>query len=137
MNKKWYKSSLTKGLWIVVEHLALTAFGLCLAAVLLMGNEISWNMGTENVPYEQSENLSFKMYHSALEILYGEEMKQNFLSEGADGNHVIDLQEFDENREYTFKNTSGLAYSVTDLKEWAVSSLRDGFSNRYTLDTEH
>lgn len=22
-------------------------------------------------------------------------------------------------------------------KEWAVSSLRDGFSNRYTLDTEH
>lgn len=22
-------------------------------------------------------------------------------------------------------------------KEWAVSSLRDGFSNRYTLDTEY
>lgn len=38
-------------------------------------------------------------------------------------------------------NDFGLGFYCTaseDLaKEWAVSSLRDGFSNRYTLDTEH
>lgn len=38
-------------------------------------------------------------------------------------------------------NDFGLGFYCTAneelAKEWAVSSLRDGFSNRYTLDTEH
>ena len=38
-------------------------------------------------------------------------------------------------------NDFGLGFYCTEnnelAKEWAVSSLRDGFSNRYTLDTEH
>ena len=38
-------------------------------------------------------------------------------------------------------NDFGLGFYCTETeglaKEWAVSSLRDGFSNRYTLDTEY
>lgn len=38
-------------------------------------------------------------------------------------------------------NDFGLGFYCTSdeelAKEWAVNSLRDGFSNRYTLDTEH
>ena len=38
-------------------------------------------------------------------------------------------------------NDFGLGFYCTEsdelAKEWAVSSLRDGFSNKYTLDTEH
>lgn len=38
-------------------------------------------------------------------------------------------------------NDFGLGFYCTEIedlaKEWAVSSLRDGFSNRYTLDTEY
>lgn len=38
-------------------------------------------------------------------------------------------------------NDFGLGFYCTEsdelAKEWAVSSLRNGFSNRYTLDTEH
>ena len=38
-------------------------------------------------------------------------------------------------------NDFGLGFYCTEsndlAKEWAVSSLRDGFSNRYALDTEH
>ena len=38
-------------------------------------------------------------------------------------------------------NDFGLGFYCTEsndlAKEWAVSSLRDGFSNRYTLDTEY
>lgn len=38
-------------------------------------------------------------------------------------------------------NDFGLGFYCTEsedlVKEWAVSSLRDGFSNRYTLDTEY
>ena len=38
-------------------------------------------------------------------------------------------------------NDFGLGFYCTEsndlAKEWAVSSLQDGFSNRYTLDTEY
>ena len=38
-------------------------------------------------------------------------------------------------------NDFGLGFYCTEsndlAKEWAVSSLSDGFSNRYTLDTEY
>ena len=38
-------------------------------------------------------------------------------------------------------NDFGLGFYCTEsealAKEWAVSSLRDGFANRYTLDTEY
>ena len=38
-------------------------------------------------------------------------------------------------------NDNGLGFYCTAseklAKEWAVFSLRDGFSNRYTLDTEY
>ena len=38
-------------------------------------------------------------------------------------------------------NDFGIGFYCTEsealTKEWAVSSLRDGFANRYTLDTEY
>ena len=51
---------------------------------------------------------------------------------------IIEHPTFGEGKQ---NNDFGLGFYCTaseDLaKEWAVSSLRDGFSNRYTLDTEH
>lgn len=51
---------------------------------------------------------------------------------------IIEYPTFGEGKQ---NNDFGLGFYCTaseDLaKEWAVSSLRDGFSNRYTLDTEY
>ncbi len=51
---------------------------------------------------------------------------------------IIEQPTFGEGKQ---NNDFGLGFYCTsneDLaKEWAVSSLRDGFSNRYTLDTEY
>lgn len=51
--------------------------------------------------------------------------------------HVVETPIFGEGRK---NNDFGLGFYCTEsndlAKEWAVSSLRDGFSNRYTLDTE-
>lgn len=51
---------------------------------------------------------------------------------------IIETPVFGEGRR---NNDFGLGFYCTEssdlAKEWAVSSLRDGFSNRYTLDTEH
>ena len=50
---------------------------------------------------------------------------------------VIEVPTFGEGKK---NNDFGLGFYCTEsenlAKEWAVSSLRDGFSNRYTLDTE-
>lgn len=52
--------------------------------------------------------------------------------------HIIETPTFGMGRK---NNDFGLGFYCTEsealAKEWAVSSLRDGFSNRYTLDTEY
>ena len=51
---------------------------------------------------------------------------------------IVEVPTFGEGRE---NNDFGLGFYCTEsndlAKEWAVSSLRDGFSSRYTLDTEY
>ena len=51
---------------------------------------------------------------------------------------IVEVPVFGEGKEH---NDFGLGFYCTEsndlAKEWAVSSLRDGFSNRYSLDTEN
>ena len=51
---------------------------------------------------------------------------------------IVEVPIFGEGRK---NNDFGLGFYCTEsndlAKEWAVSSLRDGFSNRYALDTEY
>ena len=51
---------------------------------------------------------------------------------------IVEVPVFGEGKK---NNDFGLGFYCTEsndlAKEWAVSSLRDGFSNRYALDTEH
>ena len=53
-------------------------------------------------------------------------------------NRIVDAPVFGEGKK---NNDFGLGFYCTKsnelAKEWAVSSLRDGFSNRYTLDSEY
>ncbi len=52
--------------------------------------------------------------------------------------HIIEAPTFGAGKK---NNDFGLAFYCTEsldlAKEWAVSSLRDGFANKYTLDTEY
>ncbi|MCR5456732.1 MAG: DUF3990 domain-containing protein [Clostridiales bacterium] len=51
---------------------------------------------------------------------------------------IVEVPVFGEGKK---NNDFGLGFYCTEsndlAKEWAVSSLRDGFSNRYTIDTEY
>lgn len=53
-------------------------------------------------------------------------------------NKIIKNPKFGEGRKY---NDFGRGFYCTEsidlAKEWAVTSLHDGFSNRYALDTEY
>lgn len=52
--------------------------------------------------------------------------------------HIVEQPEFGKGKK---NNDFGLGFYCTEsealAKEWAVSSLRNGFANRYTLDTEY
>ena len=62
---------------------------------------------------------------------------ENLLTIYHGSKQVVETPTFGEGRK---NNDFGLGFYCTEsndlAKEWAVSSLRDGFSNRYTLDTE-
>lgn len=63
---------------------------------------------------------------------------KNLLTLYHGSNQVIESPTFGEGRK---NNDFGLGFYCTEsndlAKEWAVSSLQDGFSNRYTLDPEY
>ena len=63
---------------------------------------------------------------------------ENLLTIYHGSSKVVDSPTFGLGRK---NNDFGLGFYCTEsndlAKEWAVSSLRDGFSNRYTLDTEY
>lgn len=65
-------------------------------------------------------------------------MMENLLTIYHGSSKVVDSPTFGLGRK---NNDFGLGFYCTEsndlAKEWAVSSLRDGFSNRYTLDTEY
>ena len=62
--------------------------------------------------------------------------KRNTIYHGS--KQIVEVPTFGEGRK---NNDFGLGFYCTEsndlAKEWAVSSLRAGFSNRYTLDTEY
>lgn len=63
---------------------------------------------------------------------------ENLITVYHGSNQIIEFPTFGLGRK---NNDFGLGFYCTEssdlAKEWAVSSLRDGFSNRYTLDTEY
>ena len=70
--------------------------------------------------------------------LTGGRMMENLLTIYHGSSKVVDSPTFGLGRK---NNDFGLGFYCTEsndlAKEWAVSSLRDGFSNRYILDTEY
>ena len=62
-------------------------------------------------------------------------MKKIILYHGSPNKIVVPKYGFGEKR-HDYGKGFYLTESIELAKEWAVSSLRDGFSNRYTLDTE-
>ena len=63
---------------------------------------------------------------------------QKYLTVYHGSKQIVDIPTFGLGRK---NNDFGLGFYCTEssdlAKEWAVSSLSDGFANRYTLDTEH
>ena len=126
MKGKGYRSNAAKAVWIVIVHLAAVVAVIC-AAFFLMIYQTGIRLDDRGKSYIQSEGFRERLNSRGTDILESLSAKEdiNYLT-NAGSSAVIDLAEFQEkeiNRdslsELSFKNTSGVAYSVKDLLEWA------------------
>ena len=126
MKGKGYRSNVAKAVWIVIVHLAAVAAVIC-AAFFVMIYQTGIRLDDRGKSYIQSEGFRERLNSRSTDILASLSAKEDidYLT-NAGSSAVIDLAEFEEkeiNRdslsELSFKNGSGVAYSVKDLLEWA------------------
>ncbi len=126
MKGKGYRSSSAKAIWIVIAHLAAVAAAIC-AAMFIMIYQTGIRLEDRGKSYTESEAFEKQVSNRGSDILVSLTAQDdiNYLK-NAGSTAVIDLAEFEEKgstrdsiRELSLKNTSGLAYSVNDLLEWA------------------
>lgn len=126
MNKNWYRNNFIKAVLITVFHGALALAAACGVFILVMADEGIRIWGDKGNTYVESGTFADTMYSSAYEIMRGIRTEHSTdTSKTGSTPKVIDLREIYEGTELTYKNTSGLAYSLEDLQKWAESSWGD------------
>ena len=143
--KKWHRSPGIKGLLLLLQYIFLGTVifsGLFLITSLAHGLRLS-DSGKD---YLDSTAFANTLYDAAYDVMYGisvtfpytnvswKGLAQNEASQSSDKNasseahasliqtsasQVVDLNEIANDEEISFQNTSGLAYSVSDLEKWA------------------
>ena len=122
MKGKGYRSSSVKAIWIVIAHLAAVAAAVC-AAMFVMIYQTGIRLDDRGKSYTESEAFEKQVSNRGSDILVSLAAQDdiNYLK-NAGSSAVIDLAEFEEKgntrdsiRDLSLKNTSGLAYSVSDL----------------------
>lgn len=129
MKKRWYRRKGIKALLLVlgivsVQMAAVSAGGL--AGIASMGI-YPFDSGT----YAESRTFSVDMYTNAGRILHALNAEK-FLG---DGSGVIDLQEVSSGGPLSYENTSGLAYSTENLKQWAEEDWMGGETENILICT--
>lgn len=143
--KKWYRSVSMKGNLLVLQYLLLGAVlfcGVMFVSLQMQGLRVS-DSGKE---YVDSQAFANKFYGASMDVAhaisgtfaYGDfeedtnEQTSTSLTQGDNStdaavtsgavsadSRVVDLSEVAADESLSFTNTSGLAYSLSDLKEWA------------------
>ena len=143
MKGKGYRSNVAKAVWIVIVHLAAVAAVIC-AAFFVMIYQTGIRLDDRGKSYIQSEGFRERLNSRGTDILESLSAKEdiNYLT-NAGSSAVIDLAEFEEKgntrdsiRDLSLKNTSGLAYSVSDLLEWGKDWEANYYEGVYDEDSQ-
>lgn len=139
MKGKGYRSSSVKAIWIVIAHLA----AVC-AAMFVMIYQTGIRLDDRGKSYTESEAFEKQVSNRGSDILVSLAAQDdiNYLK-NAGSSAVIDLAEFEEKgntrdsiRDLSLKNTSGLAYSVSDLLEWGKDWEANYYEGVYDEDSQ-
>ena len=143
MKGKGYRSSSVKAIWIVIAHLAAVAAAVC-AAMFVMIYQTGIRLDDRGKSYTESEAFEKQISNRGSDIL-GSLAAQDDINylKNAGSSAVIDLSEFEEKgntrdsiRDLSLKNTSGLAYSVSDLLEWGKDWEANYYEGVYDEDSQ-
>ncbi|MBS4909138.1 MAG: HAMP domain-containing histidine kinase [Ruminococcus sp.] len=161
MKGKGYRSSSVKAIWIVIAHLAAVAAAVC-AAMFVMIYQTGIRLDDRGKSYTESEAFEKQVSNRGSDILVSLAAQDdiNYLKnagssavidaqddinylKNAGSSAVIDLAEFEEKgntrdsiRDLSLKNTSGLAYSVSDLLEWGKDWEANYYEGVYDEDSQ-
>ena len=143
MKGKGYRSSSVKAIWIVIAHLAAVAAAVC-AAMFVMIYQTGIRLDDRGKSYTESEAFEKQVSNRGSDILVSLAAQDdiNYLK-NAGSSAVIDLAEFEEKgntrdsiRDLSLKNTSWLAYSVSDLLEWGKDWEANYYEGVYDEDSQ-
>ena len=143
MKGKGYRSSSVKAIWIVIAHLAAVAAAVCVA-MFVMIYQTGIRLDDRGKSYTESEAFEKQVSNRGSDILVSLAAQDdiNYLK-NAGSSAVIDLAEFEEKgntrdsiRDLSLKNTSGLAYSVSDLLEWGKDWEANYYKGVYDEDSQ-
>ena len=143
MKGKGYRSSSVKAIWIVIAHLAAVAAAVC-AAMFVIIYQTGIRLDDRGKSYTESEAFEKQVSNRGSDILVSLAAQDdiNYLK-NAGSSAVIDLAEFEEKgntrdsiRDLSLKNTSGLAYSVSDLLEWGKDWEANYYEGVYDEDSQ-
>lgn len=143
MKGKGYRSSSVKAIWIVIAHLAAVAAAVC-AAMFVMIYQTGIRLDDRGKSDTESEAFEKQVSNRGSDILVSLAAQDdiNYLK-NAGSSAVIDLAEFEEKgntrdsiRDLSLKNTSGLAYSVSDLLEWGKDWEANYYEGVYDEDSQ-
>ena len=116
---KWKKSPLMKGILIFVVILAAG----CLSIGILLGNRIFPKvMSSEEKEYLDSEEFEADLNSAVITVLDDLRVQNNFESDGRfNENKLVDIESYADQQCIDGKNTSGVAYKMSDILDWSES----------------
>ena len=133
MKHQWYKSSFTKGLLVIAEHIllvtAVVSF-LWLAVYPMLKNEIF----TGNSPdtYEETTSFTEQLRSISQQVVSGIGMCARFETDGKyDPDKIVDIQDYYEKSEIRNENVNGLSYRLQDLVDWGDKWIQTGEESSY------
>lgn len=137
MKKKGYRSNLAKAVWIALAHLTAVAAVIC-AVMFAMIYAAGIRLEDRGKSYIESEGFYNRVQERGTDILESLSAREILDILTRSNTNVIDLDEFrakgnnrDALLELSMKNTSGVAYSVSNLIEWAKN-----YKDFYTFYTD-
>ena len=119
MDRKWFRSNLTKTALIVIAHVLAVIVAVC--GIRIMSYPVFQEELLEGGAdqYEDTKDFSRKLMDYSLQVVWGLSQKETFETEGKyDPEKIVDIEAYCTNGTVTNVNGSGLAYRLGDLVDW-------------------
>ena len=118
---RWYRKTVVKVVAVIIGIVS----GAALAASLLASMTLAGTLNPSDIhkiltqKYEDSEDFNMAVENSVYEILNQNRLKQLFETDGAyNPDKIVDVMEYSRSWRITGDNTSGIAYTLDELKSW-------------------